>query len=97
MTLFGTGAVFPRGSVTGAVAVSAVRLDQQSNKFEVLDWVSSPLTIWYAGMAPGIINGVFQINVQLPPNLPTSGFTPKLTLRGFGGTVVSNAVQVFLK
>jgi hypothetical protein len=43
-------------------------------------------------IAPGIIYGVFQVNVQLAPNAD-----PPLTLRNLYYADSSNAVQVYLK
>jgi len=95
LTLYGTGAVWPSGMKDGAVATGAMPLGQETNQFELVDGVGTPQTILYAGAAPGIIDGVFQINVELTPDV-----LMPLTLRGAsstGPTLSSNAVQVYLR
>jgi uncharacterized protein (TIGR03437 family) len=98
VTFFGTGAIWPSGIQDGAVAASAVPLDQEQNRFEVIDRSGAPATILYAGAAPSLIYGVFQMNVQLPPDA-----VPPLTLQTnpnpapFGTPLSSNAVQIYLK
>lgn len=94
VTLFGTGAVWPYGTPDGTLATSASSLDQEQNQFEIVDSVGAPASILYAGAAPGLIDGVFQVNVQLPPDA-----VPPLTLRtsSSGVSRSSNAVQIYLK
>lgn len=95
ITLFGTGAVWPPGIQDGSVASSAAPFDPAWNRFEVFDATGTPLTILYAGAAPGLIYGVFQMNVQLPGRV----YLP-LTLRSTqpdGAIVASNPVQIFIK
>lgn len=93
VTLFGTGAFWPSGMQDGAVATAAT-----PTAIPIL-LVDDPevLTVPYAGAAPGLINGVLQVNVQLPqqPSLP-------LTLREDGtrygaGVLSSNPVKLYLK
>jgi uncharacterized protein (TIGR03437 family) len=91
VALYATGAMWPAGMQDRAVAEGAMALDQEANQFEVVDGIGTPLSILYAGAAPGIIEGVFQINVQLTPGV----LTP-LTLHS-RGTLVSNAVNVYLQ
>jgi uncharacterized protein (TIGR03437 family) len=95
VALFGTGVQWPSGLVDGAAAAAAMPLDQEQNRLEMVDGTGTPLTILYAGAAPEIINGVFQIDVQLPANV-----NPPFTLRtatGAGQTLSSNTIQVYLK
>jgi uncharacterized protein (TIGR03437 family) len=94
VTLFGTGAIWPSGTPDGTLATSPSSLDQEQNQFEVVDTTGAPASILYAGTAPGLIDGVFQVNVQLPRDA-----APPLTLRAspFGVSLSSNAVQVYLK
>ena len=75
MSLFATGAIWASTTPDGAMAASAVPLNQEQNQFEVVDSRRTPASILYAGCAAGMINGVFQVNVQLPP-----GAVPPLTL-----------------
>jgi len=99
VTLFGTGAIWPSSLQDGAIAASAAPLDQRQNQFEVVDRNLTPVSILYAGTAPGLIYGAFQMNVQLTPDtvLP-------LTLHATSGTqltgpaaLTSNAVEIYLK
>jgi uncharacterized protein (TIGR03437 family) len=97
VTLYGTGAVWPSGMTDGTAATGAMALDQETNQFEVVDGIGAPQTILYAGAAPGIVDGVFQLNVQLTPDaqMPLT-----LISRGApskGDTLSSNAVQVYLR
>lgn len=96
VSLFGTGAIWPAGTQDGATSTSAVLLSQELNRFQVLDQNRAPLTILYAGAAPGIIDGVFQINVELLPDTPQP---TKLTLQSGTslGTLSSNTVQVYVQ
>ncbi len=97
VTLFGTGATWPSGIHDGALAAAPLPLDQEQNRFAVIDSYGTPASILYAGAAPGLIYGVFQLNVQLPPDaappltLITSTPTPYMT------ALSSNAVRIYLK
>lgn len=71
-------------------AASAVPLNQAQNQFEVVDSRGTPASILYAGSAPGMINGVFQVNVQLP-----QGAVLPVTLTWRSG--ISNPVQIYLQ
>jgi uncharacterized protein (TIGR03437 family) len=99
VSLFGTGALWLPALQDGGVATSAIPLDQQLNKFLALDWTRSPINIMYAGTAPGLINGVFQANVQLPPNPVASGYAPAFSLQSTatGQVRSSNSVQIYIK
>jgi uncharacterized protein (TIGR03437 family) len=90
VSFFGTGAFWDSTTQDGTVAASAVPLNQAQNQFEVVDSRGTPANILYAGSAAGMINGVFQVNVQLPP-----GAVPPLTLTGRSGA--SNMVQIYLQ
>jgi uncharacterized protein (TIGR03437 family) len=94
VTLFGTGAIWPYGTPDGTLATSAAALGQEQNQFEVIDSTGAPASIMYAGTAPGLIEGVFQVNVQLPPDaaLPLS-----LRTSSSGVSLSSNVVQIYLK
>jgi uncharacterized protein (TIGR03437 family) len=56
-----------------------------------------PASILYAGAAPGIINGVFQLNVQLPANVILPLTLRARTVGSFNQNLSSNPVQVYLK
>jgi len=91
VSLFGTGAIWPSGLADGALASGAAPLSQETNAFQVVDSGGVEASIFYAGAAPGLIDGVFQLNVQLP--IGELSTNPTLTLKGAGGT--SNAVQIY--
>ena len=74
----------------GGLASGAAPLSQEANDFQVVDQSGSAINILYAGAAPGLIDGVFQLNVQLPVGEVTN---PTLTLKGAGGS--SNPVQIY--
>ena len=97
VSLFGSGALWPKGSADGATATQAMPLDQEQNQFEILDASGTPLSILYEGAAPGLIFGVFQLNVQLTPDavLPLTLEAPSGL--GTGMAQASNSVQVFVK
>lgn len=90
--LFGTGEVFVSGA-DGAISAGADPLSQPDNRFQVFDNFGNELTLLYAGAAPGLINGVFQLNVQLT----AQDLDPTLTLHSTNefGTETSNSVQVY--
>ena len=39
-----------------------------------------PATVFYSGSAPGIVNGISQINVQIPGNAPSGSNVPILLI-----------------
>jgi uncharacterized protein (TIGR03437 family) len=90
VSFFGTGAFWASTTQDGAVAASAVPLNQAQNQFEVVDSRGTPASILYAGSAPDLIDGVFQVNVQLP-----QGAVLPLTLTWRSG--ISNPVQIYLQ
>lgn len=53
----------------GAVASTAASIQDTSAALLVTAFGPIPQIVFYAGTAPGLINGVVQINVQLPTNL----------------------------
>ena len=109
VSLFGTGAVWSPDMQDGAIASSATPLNQQQNNLGALDWNGDLMNILYAGTAPGTINGVFQVNVQLPPTTPQGGVLPELMLQSPAPNYPNlpnaavypsrsgNAVQVYVK
>lgn len=97
VSLFATGVPAPACGQNETNATEPVALDQEVNKLEVFDGLGTPLSILYAGTAPGLVCGLVQINVQLTPSVVVP-----LTLRATGSwtsgqAVVSNAVQLYLK
>ncbi|MGB9457673.1 MAG: SBBP repeat-containing protein [Bryobacteraceae bacterium] len=97
VSLFATGAAWPSGLVDGALASGASVLSQELNEFQVVDAGGVEASILYAGAAPGLIDGVFQLNVQLPVGetnpvfltLSSSATTP------LGSNLQSNRVQIY--
>jgi uncharacterized protein (TIGR03437 family) len=70
---------------------------------DTLSWVSSQYsalvngenaTVVYAGTAPGLLNGVYQFNVQLPADLPPGPATLVLLV---GASTSQPDVTVFVK
>jgi uncharacterized protein (TIGR03437 family) len=101
VSLFGTGAMWPSGMQDGATATSATPLYVGLNNFEAFDWSKNLMNILYVGPAPGAINGVFQMNVQLPPSVPPTAYmtlrsTPPISL-GYPPPITSNAWQIYTK
>jgi uncharacterized protein (TIGR03437 family) len=52
----------------------------------------------YAGSAPGLVSGVMQVNLVIPPNAPTGGAIPVIIAVGTaltqtGANIVTVAVQ----
>ncbi len=90
VSLFGTGSTWDSSLADGGLASGAAPLSQEANDFQVVDQSGSAINILYAGAAPGLIDGVFQLNVQLPVGEVTN---PTLTLKGAGGS--SNPVQIY--
>ncbi len=95
VSLFGTGVAWPPGLEDAAVAPAATSLDEATNKLQMFDDYGTPLAIFYAGAAPGLIDGVFQMNVQLPPGSTDGVFTLKASANG--NTLSTNVVEVYLK
>jgi uncharacterized protein (TIGR03437 family) len=50
--------------------------------------------VWYAGTAPGLVFGVYQVNVQLPADVATGQANIVVTI---GGTPSQAGVTVFVK
>ena len=94
VSLFGTGATWPSGLLDGALAPGAAPLSQETNDLQMVDQSGIPASILYAGAAPGLIDGVFQLNVQLPSG---EGPNPTLILKSgaSGGPLSSNPVQIY--
>jgi uncharacterized protein (TIGR03437 family) len=92
VAVYGTGG----GMVSPAVAAGDIAGD-------TLSWVSSQYsalvngenaTVVYAGTAPGLLNGVYQFNVQLPADLPPGPATLVLLV---GASTSQPDVTVFVK
>ena len=94
VSLFGTGAVWPSNLQDGAIATSAAPFDQFQSACQAFEY-GGLMPLLYAGAAPGIVNGVFQVNVQVLPTVQlTLLYTVPLTLQCFG--LSSNAVRVYI-
>jgi uncharacterized protein (TIGR03437 family) len=94
VTLFGTGIVAASGLADGALATTATPYSQVAAQFQVVDSQGVEASIFYAGTAPGLIDGVFQLNVQLPFGEPTN-HPVSLTLKS--GAIASNKVQIYIQ
>ena len=96
--LTGLGAPSTSGSFTpnGAISSSANNAFQdsilifQSNSFQ-------PLPVLYAGTAPGLINGLDQIDVQLPANVPNPSLNIEETNLRTGFIAASVFLTVYTK
>ena len=95
VSLFGTGAFWPPETPDNTPAASAMSLDQGGSGFQVVTVLGRPipLNMLYFGAAPGLIQGVFQINVQLPLKSMTE-LSLQIQSVYFGD---SNVVQVYVK
>lgn len=96
ISLYGTGATWAPGLADGATATAAMPLNQDSNNFQVFS-DGTPLSILYEGAAPGLIYGVFQLNIHL-----TGYANPTLTLQAPSGLAASpvqtsNSVGIYVK
>lgn len=88
VTLFGTGGTWPLGIKDNTVANAANPL---FDGWGVTDSTGNELPVLYAGTAPGLLYGVFQLNVLLLPNeVPQT-----LTLQT--PSAASNPVRVYVK
>ncbi len=92
ISLFATGLPSRFGQVAGALSPGP---DPIPAGLQNLRANSGSLPILYAGAAPGLINGVKQINIQLPPGQKD----PLISLSQQAALIftpdVSNTVQVF--
>jgi len=91
VSIFGTGASWPPGMQDGGVAMAAMEL----NQFVAFDKLGTPLAIRYAGAAPGLIDGVFQMNLQAP--LAFNGPFAVQAKDAFGVALSSNPVQLYVR
>ena len=66
VTLQGTGGGVVPGAVDGAIARSAANLSSTAQ----VSVAGLQAKVLYAGAAPGQVNGVFELQVKLPENLP---------------------------
>lgn len=79
----------------GAVATAAMDFSEVQNKFVAFDKFGTPLAIRYAGAAPGLIDGVFQMNLQAP--LAFNGPFAVQAKDAFGVALCSNPVQLYVR
>ena len=54
-----------------------------------------PATVQYAGSAPGIVEGVLQVNVTIPQNATTGAAVPLVIF--VGGVASQNTITVAIK
>jgi uncharacterized protein (TIGR03437 family) len=78
ITVFGTGGGPSPGAVDGAVARSAKSLTGSVHVFIG----GREATVFYAGAAPQLPNGVFQINAQVPADMPPGTAPIGVTVSG---------------
>ncbi len=91
ISVYGTGG----GAVSPAVTAGGVAGD-------TLSWITLPYSatingetaiVQYAGTAPGLVNGVYQFNVQIPADIPAGAATIVLTV---GNSTSQPNVTVFV-
>jgi uncharacterized protein (TIGR03437 family) len=70
-TLYGTGGGLTGGAIDGAIAREPATLAASVQ----VSVAGRNAAVLYAGAAPGIVNGAFQINMSIPANIP-SGLQP---------------------
>ncbi len=91
VSLFGTGAEWDPGLQTGAVAGTAVP-ENSYDRPEVRDFYLNLAPVLYFGTAPGLNNGVFQLNIRIP----NSGYLLTVTDAGMFTSAQSNAVSIHI-
>jgi len=102
VTLYGTGAVWLYGMADGGIPSAAAALNQEQNGFQVLDLPAGiPQDILYAGAAPGIIDGVFQMNVSVPAGAVITGVGWQVRLQSLlqssAAPLSSNTVGIYVQ
>jgi uncharacterized protein (TIGR03437 family) len=102
VTLYGNGAVWPYGMADGGIPIAAASLDQEKNGFQLLDLPAGiPQDILYAGAAPEIIDGVFQMNVSVPLGvvITSAGWQVRLQsqLQSSATPLSSNIVGIYVQ
>jgi len=98
VALFGTGASWPSGLADGVLAPGAASLSQVLNQLQVVDASGVEASILYAGAAPGLIDGVFQLNVQVPVGETNPVFlTLKSGATPSGSNIESNRVRIYIQ
>ncbi len=81
VVLYGTGLGLLEKPVLDGQPTTSASLALAFKAGELLATVEGqPATIHYAGSAPGLIAGVDQVNLQLPPNLPSGPVRLRLTV-----------------
>jgi uncharacterized protein (TIGR03437 family) len=101
VTLFGTGADWLSTLADGEPASAATPLSQELFQIRALvralvgDDVGTD--ILYAGAAPGMIDGVFQLNVQLPFWVKNPVSLTLGSATAFAANIVSNRVLIYIR
>jgi uncharacterized protein (TIGR03437 family) len=97
VSLFGTGAIWPSALADGALAAAATPVSQELFQIEALVGNGVGTNILYAGAAPGLIDGVFQLNVQLPVWVTNPVLLTLSSVIPFGAEIASNGVQLYIR
>ena len=82
----GGGVTNPPGT-TGSVSSTTQLMPLQAKASATVG--GQPATVLFAGAAPGLVTGVMQLNVQLPPGVTGNNLPVVITLTGANGTVQS--------
>jgi uncharacterized protein (TIGR03437 family) len=78
VSLYGTGGGIAPNAIDGAVARDAESLGATAS----VTIGGQSAQVLYAGAAPGLVNGVFQLNVQLPANLSSGPAAIVVSING---------------
>ena len=97
VTLFGTGANWLSALTDGALATAATPFSQELFQIEALVGDGIGTNILYAGAAPGLIDGVFQLNVQLPVWVTNPALVSLSSVTPFGANIASNLVRIYVQ
>jgi uncharacterized protein (TIGR03437 family) len=89
ITLYGTG--FGRTEIPLAAGALDAGVNRTTNPVTVTIG-NLPAESFYAGLSPGSISGLYQINVRVPPNAPDGNVPVVATVTSVSGvTTQSNA------
>jgi uncharacterized protein (TIGR03437 family) len=89
----GEGQTSPQG-VTGKITTAGLPPPQVTPEpMQLIQvWIGGQQTLWtYAGEAPGMVAGVMQLNVQIPPYAPSGALSIQVSA---GGNMSQNGITV---
>jgi len=92
VAVYMTGAGFTTGAVDGAIATATGLLSPVLPVSATVGGI--PVAPAYAGTSPGIVTGVMQVNLPIPPNAPSGPAVPIVITVGTGATAVSTQAGI---